>query len=228
MKNFRVSVSSVDALTSLEKEDSRPEQLKNVKYMADFSEIDLITFKKQYTVKTGESGVMYFMEPDGSELSFVLQGFVGSCLVVGPHIIARYKIRLFFQFCRGSDCKTPNRMKNKLSALQYKIGLVGPKTERFQESFNAYKKLHQFMDSHCRFRTLQPLKRFFVADGIECFTCATPLLDLVHVTDSPSIEVPDHLNQNGFMQRFLDRKTHVFTNDNLVDIVEVVESSYVI
>ena len=82
----------MDALAALESEDSRPEQLKNVKYMADFSEIDLITFKKQYTVKTGESGVMYFMEPDGSELSFVLQGFIGSCLVVGPHIIARYAI----------------------------------------------------------------------------------------------------------------------------------------
>ena len=57
--------------------------------LAEFSQMDVDKFNEQYKVCNGKSGIMYILKGDSvdSELLFSLQGFIGGCLVVGPHII---------------------------------------------------------------------------------------------------------------------------------------------
>ena len=82
----------VTAQESLEADTCRPEQFANAKPMSTFSKMDVKQFDEKYKVVTGRGGIMYIMNNDSmdSEVLFLLQGFIGNCLVVGPRIIHRY------------------------------------------------------------------------------------------------------------------------------------------
>ena len=79
-------------LRSLEAEENRPSQYKDVALLADLHDIDVRRFVEKYHIKKGRSGIVYIAGNDANEAPFIVQGFIGRCLVVGPHIIARYFI----------------------------------------------------------------------------------------------------------------------------------------
>ena len=115
-------------------------------------------------------------------------------------------------------------MRNRLSALHYRVDLVGAATDKFQQSLTGYEKIHQILDSHCAYRMLLPLKHSFLGNNLEAIVSSTPLLDLIHINNSTETVVPQRLDPHGHLKKFIRRKTHVFTEDNVVDVIEVVKS----
>ena len=50
--------------------------------------VNINDFNAKYTIRTGQTGSVYLADSEG-EATFIAQGFIAKCFVVGPNIISR-------------------------------------------------------------------------------------------------------------------------------------------
>ena len=66
-----------------------------------------------------------------------------------------------------------------------------------------------------------------LGDNLVAFAASTPLLNLRILNDSKVIPASERLDPAGFIKEFTGRMTHVYTEDNEVDVFESEAELYV-
>ena len=111
-------------------------------------------------------------------------------------------------------------MRNRLSVLQFRLEVVALQNDRFEKAKLAFKKFEGIMEHMFRLEKFVTQDSITLGDGLVAFVASTPLLNQVMHNDSKVVSAMEQLDPSGLIREFTRRLTHVYTEDNRVDVFE--------